>query len=188
MEHVWKRIEDWLQAHAPEALAGLNGPASLEQIEHAEHALGVRLPDDVRAAYLRHNGQDPDAPLVLLGWEFLSLEEVVAQWSIWKDLLDSGTFDTAQSNADGHLVKQDWWNAAWIPFTHNGGGDHLCIDLDPGTEGVAGQIIEMWHDEGSRPVLAPSFEAFLSAYVDSLDAGDYLFDEDFFAVVHKDDL
>ncbi|MGY4492260.1 SMI1/KNR4 family protein [Pseudomonas sp. TE3610] len=188
MKHVWKRIEDWLSVHAPEAFAGLNGPASQARLEETERTLGVRLPDDVRASYLLHDGQDTNAPCLLLGWEFLPLAEIVAQWSIWKELLDQDTFADFESEADGLLVRKDWWNAGWIPFTHDGGGDHFCIDLAPGPHGTAGQIIEMWHDDGIRPVMASSFSALLGAYADSLEAGDYVYHADFHAVVHKDDI
>ena len=67
--------------------------------------------------------------------EFLSCEEIVSQGKTWKELLDGGDFkDTFYGSDDG--IKNDWWNPKWIPFAHNGGGDHLCLDLDPASSGT----------------------------------------------------
>jgi cell wall assembly regulator SMI1 len=54
-------------------------------------------------------------------------------------------------------VRDDWWNPRWIPFTHDGGGNHLCLDLDPAEGGAVGQVISMWHDSGERAVQGHSF-------------------------------
>jgi cell wall assembly regulator SMI1 len=59
MDEIWDRIEAWLAQHAPAVLAGLNGPATEQELDATERALGVTLPEDVRASYRRHNGQ-PD--------------------------------------------------------------------------------------------------------------------------------
>lgn len=53
----------------------------------------------------------------------------------------------------------------------NGGGDHLCIDLEGRFEGSAGQILDFWHDVESRTIGYPSFDAWLQSFVESLDAG-----------------
>jgi cell wall assembly regulator SMI1 len=36
MDSTWERIEKWLQANAPEAYAGLNQPATEEEIAEFE--------------------------------------------------------------------------------------------------------------------------------------------------------
>ena len=177
MDAIWTRLERWLAEHAPPAAAGLNPPASAEQIAQAEATLGVRFPDDVRACYLRHDGQDADAPWMIDGWEWLSLERMCDEWAVWKGLLDDGDFEDATSGADGVRVRTDWWHPGWIPFTYSGAGDHHCIDLAPAAQGEAGQIIEMWHDDDPRPVVANGIRAFLSDYVDALEAGQYVFDD-----------
>jgi cell wall assembly regulator SMI1 len=188
MEDVWSRIEAWLQAHAPSVAAGLNPPASAEEIDATERFLGVTFPIEVRSSYLRHDGQSRDAPWMLEGWEWLSLERMRREWKVWKDLLDAGDFKGIRSHPDDAAVVDDWWNPRWIPLTHDGGGDHHCLDLAPGPEGISGQIIEMWHDEGSRPVVADSFRDWLTGFADDLEAGEYVLSEEDGHLYHREDL
>lgn len=187
MEQIWIRIERWLGENAPAALAGLNPPATPSEVEETERYLGVQLPESVRQSYLRHNGQTSDSPAILIGWEWLSLARIRGEWKVWKDLLDGGDFDGIENDEDGTAIRRDWWHPAWIPISYSGSGDHHCLDLAPGPEGTSGQIIEMWHDQPSRPLLAESFEAFLADFAEGLERGDYVFSEDWFAIVRSED-
>lgn len=188
MDQIWERIEAWLRANAPELAAALNPPASAEQIAATERALGIQFPADVRATYFRHDGQDRDAPGLLDGWEWLSLERIQEEWQVWKGLLDGGDFANIQSEGDGQNVRQDWWHPAWIPLTYNGSGDHDCLDLAPGQCGLLGQIIRMYHDEGSRPVVARSFSAWLARFAADLEAGEYILSEEYGGLCRRDDV
>jgi cell wall assembly regulator SMI1 len=44
-----------------------NPPVAPERLAAAEAELGAALPDDVRALYLRHDGQPDDAPGIFTG-------------------------------------------------------------------------------------------------------------------------
>lgn len=134
-----------------------------------EQFLGVQFPEDVRSSYLRHNGNG----LLFGTWAWLSLNGIRSEWSCWKGLLDSGTFDGRKTTTKGSKVKNDWWNPAWIPIEVCG-SDSLCLDLAPGPKGRVGQMIQMWHDLDQRPVEAASFREYLSAYADQLERGDYV--------------
>jgi cell wall assembly regulator SMI1 len=187
MKNLWDRFEAWLAENWPEGLACLNPPASDEQITSLEQALGVKLPEDYVTCLKIHNGQRTNSGGDLFdGGEFLSSDEVLGQWNIWKELLDDGDFDGAESEP-AHGIGNDWWNARWIPFTHNGGGDHFCIDLAPAATGQAGQVISMWHDSAERTLLAPDFGAWLKTYVDAVCAGDYVYAEEYDAIVSRED-
>lgn len=164
-------LERWIKHHATADSLWFNPPATAEEIAVTEAALGVTLPDEMKQLYLRHDGQQPGAPWLLYGWEWLSLERIRSEWKVWKELLDSNTFDGMTRAADGEQVRADWWNAKWIPFTYSGSGDHHCVDLAPGPEGRVGQIIEMWHDDGVRPVVAPDILSFFNGFVADLQAG-----------------
>ena len=59
-------------------------------------------------------------------------------------------------------VAATWWSDLWIPFAANDEGDCICLDLEPAAEGAKGQVIQVWHDDGGREVLAGSFEKFVS--------------------------
>lgn len=165
-------MEKWLASHAPTALHGLNPPARMEEIAQAEAVLGITFPADVRATFLIHNGQQSDTPWLLDGWEFLSLERIINEWSVWKDLVDGGDFAGCESESTGETLT-DWWNAAWIPLTYDGAGDHHCLDLSPGPQGQVGQIIQMWHDDSSRPVVAANFHDWLAHLTDAWEASLY---------------
>jgi cell wall assembly regulator SMI1 len=185
MEAVWIRIERWLAANAPAIAADFNPPATAEDIAATERFLGVTLPDDVKATYLRHNG----GPAGLFeGWEWVPLEGVRDEWKAWKGLLDGGHFDDFTRNTDGQVVSSDWWNCGWIPFTKSGSGDNHCWDLAPGPHGQVGQVIQMFHDETIRPVLANSFREWLNRFADALEADEYVFTEEYGGLVRWDDL
>ncbi|MGW2771993.1 SMI1/KNR4 family protein [Streptomyces olivaceoviridis] len=56
VEAAWQRIEEWLSKHAPLSHSLLREPATPEQTEQAEHAIGVVFPPELRALYLIHDG------------------------------------------------------------------------------------------------------------------------------------
>lgn len=191
MNDLWQQFEAWLCAHWPGGLAALNPPATDEEIAALEAALGARLPRDFVDCLRIHNGQSGAVAAtggVFGDSEFLSTAAILAQWTTWKELLDAGTFDGEDFEAEPQEgVRGDWWNAGWIPFTQNGFGDGLCIDLAPDTGGRAGQIIEMWHDMGDRDILAESFDAWFRRYVAAVVAGEYRYSEDVAGLRHRDD-
>lgn len=175
IEATWMRIEGWLAANAPGVLASLSGGATEAQIAEAEAALDITLPRNLRDSYRRHNGQGIAANLApgfIGGVELLDLSGVLFEWKVWKDLLDEGTFDDSASEPTGP-IRPDWWNARWIPLTRDGFGNSYCLDLDPASGGAVGQIITMWHDDPERKVIAPSYGAWLAAFADELDAGEW---------------
>lgn len=154
----------------------LNPGATEDEILVAEMALGFRFPEDFRASLKRHNGQANNHTLIGMG-PLLSTEDIVSQWTIWKELLDDDTFDDVHSDPDPG-VKAVWWNLRWIPITYDGAGDHDCIDMDPAEGGTVGQIIEMWHDDSGRPLRSPSFLAWLTACASDLEDGVLIWDND----------
>jgi cell wall assembly regulator SMI1 len=168
MQATWTRIEDWLKRNAPETLRALRPGAARTAIAKAEKALGVTLPDDVRELYRIHDGQSPDTSGLFDDWEFLSLARVIKEWRMWKGLSDGGEFKGKKSKSSGE-TRKDWWNLAWIPLTSNGAGDHHCLDLAPGPKGTRGQIIQFFHDDDKRSVVAKSLGEWLEAFAGELD-------------------
>ncbi len=186
MEQTWKKFEEWLSQNWPEGLSSLNPPATDEQIAQLEAQLEAKLPADYIACLKVHNGQSGYAS-VFDGMEFLSCEEVVSQWKVWKELLDGGDFKDICSAPDEE-IKNDWWNPKWIPFTHNGGGDHLCLDLDPSSSGTVGQIITMWHDMEAREFKARNFGEYFENYVSGVLTGKYAYSEEYGGLIDADDI
>ena len=184
MKDTWKRIEDWLRTNAPAILVTLQPGATDSQIQELEEYLSVKFPIDVKESYLIHNGQNGYDFGLVDGQEFLSLERIKDEWEVWKGLLDGGDFEGSGSEPDTG-IKPDWWNEKWIPLTYDGWGNHYCLDLDPAEGGSVGQIITMWHDDVPRELLAGSFREWLKRFADKLEAGEYLFSEEYRGIVKK---
>lgn len=165
MNNQWERLESWLKTHNPALLADLNPPASDADIQELEQKLGVTLPADFVECLKVHNGQKGESDWLFSGSEFLSSRRIVDEWTIWKDLLAGGDFDGAEAEP-GVGIQPAWWNLRWIPFTYNGAGDHLCLDLDPASGGQVGQVITLWHDDGARQKKADSFAQWFAEFVD----------------------
>lgn len=165
MKQQWERLEAWLKTNNPEILADLNPPASAEVINELEQKLGVQLPHDFVESLRVHDGQRGGADWLFSGSEFLSSRRILDEWAIWKDLLDGDDFDDAEA-VPAAGIKPVWWSPKWIPFTYNGAGDHLCLDLDPSSQGCSGQVITLWHDDGARKKKADSFAQWFAEFVD----------------------
>ena len=188
MEKIWARLENWLAINTPNDINFINPGAKLTRIEKTEKFLGITFPEDVRQSYSIHNGQPEDAPGLIDGMEFLSVESIKQEWTVWKELLDDNHFAGISSKPCAE-IKNDWWNPRWIPLTYDGAGNHICLDLDPTEKGKIGQIITMWHDSPERELVADDFGSWLESYVDQLEKGIYVFDqEEYYAIVDKNDL
>ncbi len=188
MNELWNRLKDWLEQNAPELLETMQPGASETQIVALEQHLGVNLPEDYRAFLRLCDGQPNDPKIRFYDGELLSTQTVKVQWDIWKELLDDGDFDDYESQPH-QGVKSDWWNPRWIPFTHDGGGNHLCLDLDPAPAGTVGQVITMWHDSMDRELIFSSFTAWLENVVNGLESGRIVFEiEEYNMLVDAEDL
>ena len=153
---LWALVAEQLTAAGAD-LDALRSGATEADIAAAEAELGVPLPEDVRAIHRDHDGC---SEALLDGREWLSLGRMVSEWRVWRDLLQRGCFEDAEPAPSGG-VKPQWVNPLWIPVTHDGAGNHHCLDLDPGRGGVRGQVIALRHDDPERVVVAGSLYAFL---------------------------
>jgi cell wall assembly regulator SMI1 len=172
---MWTRLEAAL-SKADEGNAEFAGPATVEQLAALETKTGLMLPDDLKASYGVHDGQDESSEGIYASGDFLdgafylmSLEQIANEWSMWKKLVDGGEF-RGQESAPDDGIRSDCWNPGWLPILSDGGGDSLCVDLAPTARGVRGQIIKMSHDSAQRPLLARSFAGFLAQLIDSWEA------------------
>lgn len=177
MRESWLRLEVWLKAHAPEVHNSLNAPVSPGRLVALAANLRTPIPQDLQEAWAVHDGQAPDAPGLVNAATLLSVQGMQAQWAIWKALWDAGQFAGSNAEARGP-VRPEWWNPRWLPFTHDGAGNHLCLDLDPALGGRPGQVIQVWHDSPERIVIAPSFADWFSGFAVDVEAGAYRYDLD----------
>lgn len=174
MEEVWRRIEMWLKANAPEILEKLEKGAPAKALAAAEKKLGVRLPEDFKASYRIHDGQSGIAIPLMGEWRLLRLDYLLKKWQMMRTLVEGGDFADYECKALGP-VRPEWFNLKWIPIADNGGGDYWCVDLDPPAKGKLGQIITFWHTASKRERIADSFEQLLSHFADDLERKRYVF-------------
>lgn len=160
--------------HLDVYLKYFNKPASSTDISALEKSIGIKLPRELAEFLKIHNGADvddfydKDHPIHdIFGTQMSSTEYIEGTYECNTGLLEDGDFDDMHDEVDaGPGVKKVWWDAKWIPFTHDGGGNSVCIDMSPASGGTKGQIIKFDHDYGARKVIANSFVEWLDQKVE----------------------
>jgi cell wall assembly regulator SMI1 len=157
----WNRYLAAIETGHPAFRTYFAAGASEGQIAAAETELKQRLSPDLRHLLLRNAGS-VDERQVLPGWSLFLPERIVDEWRIWEELrrdqfLPEG-YDCAP---EGPIKGDEWWRLGWVPFCGDGGGNHLCVDLDPPPKGRPGQVISMWHDDPARALIAGSITEYI---------------------------
>lgn len=86
--------------------------------------------------------------------------------------------DPAPRLAEGGPLRNKFWHSGWLPFAGDGGGNLICIDLDPAPGGRRGQVFYWDSITGPQAPVARSFLAFLASYREKLLGGGYRYDPD----------
>lgn len=181
VQALWQRIESWLSRHAPHAWQMLRFGASEEEIQQAEVAMDITLPEDFKASCRIHNGGY--VLDLVTEMTMLSLEEIVAEWQMFKELEEVGTWSDSGIpyyfledglGWEAGPIQPLWWHQSWIPIGHDRAGNNCCLDLVPTPGGSVGQVIDWDHEAGPSRVLASSFLEVLSAFASDLEAGAYV--------------
>jgi cell wall assembly regulator SMI1 len=183
---IWDRFEAMLIAHAPNLLGTLRPPATEAQIALAESELGVQLPEDIRRAYLRHDGSNHREG-TQDGWLFVpsnwwaSLADMVSNWKMMVEVSnderqDPNTtlFPTADSTWDALKIAPIWWNEKWIPIGLSGTPSSTYIDLDPAPCGSFGQLFS---DAGTGDTqwLSTGLDHYLELLIQRVESGRIIF-------------
>jgi cell wall assembly regulator SMI1 len=176
VKHNWNRIEAWLTTNLPEVIADLNPPASDDAIAHAETILGLTLPDGFKALYRLHDGQRQDSRGVFFGQWFMSLEQMLMRYEVWKgivihDPVSALGADLPFSSMPEGAIQLRYADTAWIPFTEDGLSGHFGLDFNPGERGHAGQVIMFGRYVQNKLVVAPDLPCFLGWVADELERG-----------------
>lgn len=180
----WRRIERWLRVHAPEILDALRPGASQQQISSFEQAAGLTLPKDVRETYRIHDGQEESYPGPIVGEPFDPLQESQTIIGLYRKMCDEYELADADCELDASCtsypvdaIRCRYFNWRWIPIG-DWDGNAYGIDLDPGPNGVSGQVINFGRDEEQKYVLALSWAHFLEDIADELEAGNLVITRD----------
>jgi cell wall assembly regulator SMI1 len=193
MQMIWKRIEDWLNIHAPELTSLLQAGASEKDIQQTEVLLHVTFPEDIRASYRIHNGSGglfPQSHFIVKSHALLSLQEMVDYWRMvappageqypdeptdlppefleepeenWRSLLSP--------EQDTYVSIEEGYDRQLIPFLRCFDEGLLCFDTDL-THNTYGMIIDYFAQSGFL-FSALSWHDLLSSFADDLEAGKY---------------
>jgi len=177
---LWGAIKDWYAEHVPEVLETLNPGAdkgTLTEFEgELKREIGKGLPQGWCDVYLQNDGRNSATTTcgIFFGVTFLSLAEVHSNWHDWLSVAQEPFYDDMTESSSFYpaaAIQHKYAAAGWIPFAHDGGGNHLGVDLAPGPKGQVGQIINFGPDEENKVVIAPSFEGFLGWQLEQLQNG-----------------
>ena len=171
-----------------------NPPATEYAIARAETLFGVRLPEDVRQAYLWHDGANFKKWRLTLGlpqlippsYRWIPLEESVNIWTEDRDfdkkMLEKKSSywnppDAVQETKDMPVRSRES-DVKWIPVGNADADVFAYVDLHPSQWGTSGQLFKKYTSADVHVFIASSFTACLSRVIDAVDDGRYVFDED----------
>ena len=151
MEELIKKLDKYLSRLRPEYYSELNEPLDDSQLDKLEEYYKIEIPQDLRTLYKWKNGQKPNCYEAFVNNScFIPLHQALYDAS---ELTPMIGFD---------FEIENWWNENWIPIFQNGGGDSICFDLKGIFTEQKGQLVEFWHADNDRNVIAPTLEAFFS--------------------------
>jgi cell wall assembly regulator SMI1 len=154
MKQDIEALDELLRKHRSQYYAQLNTPLTATEISALEAKYEVRIPAEVIALYSWKDGQDYDCSDAFVNNSmFIPLEAVLATAHEFNGMIGTD------------FEAENWWNENWFPIFHNGGGDYICYDSEGTFTGERGQLIEFWHADADRNVIAPSLGAFLEKLV-----------------------
>ncbi len=159
VEHLLDRLLRWFARERPELILTVS-PEAPARDAHPTPS------DSLDAWFARIDPLARRAPAgvagcVLRDWRLLDRATSEARRAEWNDLM------AKRAEFDG------WWRGQWVPIMERIDGDFLVVDLE-GTFDAPGSIVEVLHDAPIRYVRAVSLTAWLGALVDSLEAGEWV--------------
>ncbi|MDO5638959.1 MAG: SMI1/KNR4 family protein [Neisseria sp.] len=155
MQEIIQKLDKYLLALRPEYYSELNEPLDDAQLDKLEEHYRIEIPKDLRALYKWKNGQKQTCyESFVNNSAFMPLHEALATAAELSSMIG---FD---------FEIENWWNESWIPIFQNGGGDSICYDLKGIFTEQKGQLIEFWHTDNDRNVIAPTLETFFSKIIE----------------------
>ncbi|MBN2910077.1 SMI1/KNR4 family protein [Polycladomyces sp. WAk] len=165
IQTLWAELQKLLNKKVEGYTKLQNEPATIEEIRQIEEKMNLTLPSDLKELYLCNNGEK-DGGISILGLPFLPLNEMYRQWKLWDDLREEWNENEGHTSYPDGYIKKMYMNRGWIPFSHDWGGNHIGMDLDPDIKGTYGQIINFGRDENDKFVIAPSLRDFLQLLIE----------------------
>lgn len=171
-------------------------PANETAIAATERTIGVRLPADLRQAYLWHDGfrhfagagpKKLTGMSLIPGFHWFSLANLVYRWQQDRDIemrrvgQESVLWQLPRPNdtKETTAVRHQEYDQRWIPVAVSSNRTYAYVDLNPNSSGTAGQVFELWGGGWSNSTvkyhahrwIANSFADCLAPIPDALEAG-----------------
>lgn len=184
---TWARLESWLARKMPRMLKHLNPGATDYELEELEGVLGLKLPADLRLFYSIHNGQNLASETGLFyGMYPRPLADIARYYRHFDDTLSlqiamADNLEDLLAHTDQAKNRQKQMpNYLWLPFASSQqefNAGMLCLDLDPHSDGVEGQVIAAGNLQ-HKFVLADNFATFFQWLVDNLENDNFHISQD----------
>ena len=178
-QNLWQEIQQSLLAIAPSIGRSFQKPAKEGQIKALEDVIAQSLPESFKQYLRTFNGQtQSDSPHYFMGYNsLLPTDEIIETYRM---LVEDFEGESIADELNPNKIQPVLWDKGWIPFTDFEATTRICIDLNPATNGVKGQVIMLYPGidyQSDEVVLANSFEEFTQKIWNILDAKDYSFEE-----------
>lgn len=108
------------------------------------------------------------------GAALLPLHDLLLNWENWAGFESQEDMDESASSSPDGFVQPKYSVRGWIPLTHDGSGNHIGVDLDPGPADTVGQVITFGAADEAHQVLAPSPASYLEQVSDLVASGDLI--------------
>jgi cell wall assembly regulator SMI1 len=185
----WERIEVWLDRYAPSYRATLNDGASEDRLAAVERAMGVPLPEDLRAWWLRANGVRPggrhaSGSLIPERYHPCSAETALAtrdmQLDSQRDVYPAPLraqldrfVDEQTAQPAGTLPRHSGllWLPLWLPVAEDQMGGGLFTDLRGGPQ--HGCVLVYANDGAPAGPVWPDVSAMWMEVADALESVDH---------------
>lgn len=143
----------------------MNNGANEKDINALEKSLNQILPNSYIDLLKTYNGEKRFLG-AMAGFGFLGIEEIKLHWSFFETATNQREPDSVYQK---DKIKNELFSVKRIPFAHDGSGNFLCIDYDPGIKGKNGQILYLpTGDPEPISVIADHFDDFLSFLIDAI--------------------
>jgi internalin A len=192
MQDILKQLEAQLALQFPDILENLNPPAAPAQIDAFEAATQQKLPDDMRALYLWHDGcTSPEVNLaldadlkryLLIGHcRWCGLNEMLAQWQTQPEYYQGEDYFFTEEESTTcwqAAVVRPWITPpdTWLPIGRRWWDLWAYVDLLPGNKGYVGQIVWRW-TQGSEEYVAVSLADYFSKLAEALESRSLTYDD-----------
>ena len=178
-QSLWQKIQQSLLAIVPSIGESFQKPAEESQIKALEDAVTQPLPESFKEYLRTFNGQaQSDSPNYFMGYNLLlPTDEIIETYQM---LVEDFEGESIADELNPNKIQPVLWDKGWIPFTDFEATTRICIDLNPATNGVKGQVIMLYPGidyQSDEVVLANSFEEFTQKIWNILDTKDYSFEE-----------